>query len=424
MKLINIIKWITILSFSVLIWPTLIAWKIGRKLWTTEIPKKRKYIAIFFVALVGLFFQTTWSIAFSRSNEKRNSVEVSSLTPTPTAIIKKKYEKIEYKSSKLVDNLYYLYTGGDTSKVEVETVVKEIKTNDCKKSCNISLYDNKEALYLDLESMEISDIDKENEWRKKNYIFVADHLIGYLEFSTDSYISYYPYRDSLYNEIKGSSISSNPKPTMTPTIIQNEYKVVRVIDGDTIEIEGGKKVRYIGIDTPETVNPNTIIECFGKESSIKNTELVEGKVVRLEKDVSETDKYGRLLRYVYVGDVFVNDYLVRQGYANSYTYPPDVKYQSQFKEAETEAKNSNLGLWKSCPLGDSTTPKAIVSTVKTNVNATGCTIKGNISSKGEKIYHMIGQSYYDKTVIDINAGEKWFCSEKEAVSAGWRKSLR
>src|SRR3990167_1293984 len=81
-------------------------------------------------------------------------------------------------------------------------------------------------------------------------------------------------------------------------------KVVKVIDGDTIEIDGGARVRYIGIDTPETVSPTSAIECYGKESSNKNRELVEGKTVRLEKDVSEIDKYGRLLRYVYVGDIF------------------------------------------------------------------------------------------------------------------------
>lgn len=80
-------------------------------------------------------------------------------------------------------------------------------------------------------------------------------------------------------------------------------KVVRVIDGDTIEIEGGDRVRYIGIDTPETVDPRKPVQCYGQEASNKNKELVEGKTVELEKDVSETDKYGRLLRYVWLGDM-------------------------------------------------------------------------------------------------------------------------
>ena len=136
-------------------------------------------------------------------------------------------------------------------------------------------------------------------------------------------------------------------------------KVTRVIDGDTIEIEGGARVRYIGIDTPETVAPTSTIQCYGKEASNKNRELVEGKQVKLEKDVSETDRYGRLLRYVYVGDTFLNDYLVRQGFASAFSYPPDVKNQSQFTEAQTEARNNNRGLWGACSGSGLTQPKAI-----------------------------------------------------------------
>lgn len=127
------------------------------------------------------------------------------------------------------------------------------------------------------------------------------------------------------------------------------YLVIRVVDGDTIEIEGGQKVRYIGIDTPETVSPSKPVQCFGKEASEKNKELVLGKRVKLEKDISETDKYGRLLRYVWIDDIFVNDYLVRQGYASASTYPPDVKYSEQFVQAQQEAVGNNRGLWISCP---------------------------------------------------------------------------
>lgn len=123
------------------------------------------------------------------------------------------------------------------------------------------------------------------------------------------------------------------------------FKVASVVDGDTIKLENGQAVRYIGIDTPETVHPSKPVQCFGKEASAKNKELVLGKEVRLVKDVSETDKYGRILRYVYVGDTFINDYLVRNGYANSYSYPPDVKFQDQFKQAEEEARTNKRGLW-------------------------------------------------------------------------------
>lgn len=127
-------------------------------------------------------------------------------------------------------------------------------------------------------------------------------------------------------------------------------RITRVIDGDTIEIEGGARVRYIGMDAPESVDPRRSIQCFGAESSAKNKELTEGKLVRLEKDISETDRYGRLLRYVYVGDTMINLLLVREGYAHAATFPPDVKYQREFLDAEREARERKRGLWASCPV--------------------------------------------------------------------------
>ncbi len=202
--------------------------------------------------------------------------------------------------------------------------------------------------------------------------------------------------------------------------VKNEDKdlflVTRVVDGDTIEIEGGLKVRYIGVDTPETVHPNKEVECFGVEASNQNKFLVEGKMVRLEKDITDMDRYGRLLRYVYVGDVFVNLKLVQDGYAKSYTYAPDVKYQELFLEAQQKARSENKGLWGGC--GDK-----IVETEKENIvkveNSGDCNIKGNINSVGEKIYHLPNCASYNQTKIDEIRGEKWFCTEKEAVDAGW-----
>lgn len=132
------------------------------------------------------------------------------------------------------------------------------------------------------------------------------------------------------------------KPSQSSTGVS---KVARVIDGDTIKLESGETVRYIGIDTPETVDPRRPVGCFGKEASAKNKELVLGKEVRLVKDISETDKYQRLLRYVYAGDIFVNEYLVREGYARASSYPPDVKYQDLFRDAEREAREAKRGLW-------------------------------------------------------------------------------
>ncbi|MCL4367200.1 thermonuclease family protein [Patescibacteria group bacterium] len=133
------------------------------------------------------------------------------------------------------------------------------------------------------------------------------------------------------------------------------YLVSRVIDGDTIELSNGIKVRYIGIDAPETVDPRRPVGCFGREANQENKKLVEGKQVILKKDISEVDSFGRWLRYVYLPnnnqeDLFINDYLVRSGYAWAATYPPDVQFAPQFLEAEQYARVNSLGLWSKCSL--------------------------------------------------------------------------
>jgi len=133
--------------------------------------------------------------------------------------------------------------------------------------------------------------------------------------------------------------------------------VTKVVDGDTIVVSLGgnneQTVRLIGIDTPETVDPRRPVGCFGKEASNKAKELLSEKEIILQKDVSETDKYRRLLRYVFLplpdGRIlFANDYLVREGFAKVLTYPPDVKYNEQFRQAEREAREDNRGLWGKC----------------------------------------------------------------------------
>jgi micrococcal nuclease len=117
--------------------------------------------------------------------------------------------------------------------------------------------------------------------------------------------------------------------------------VTGVIDGDTIIIEGGYRLRYIGIDTPEIDG----LEPFAMEALEANRRLVEGKIVRLERDISQTDKYDRLLRYVYVDGMMVNAELVRLGLAEAKAYPPDTKYQEKLEKAEREAKQAGRGIW-------------------------------------------------------------------------------
>jgi micrococcal nuclease len=121
-----------------------------------------------------------------------------------------------------------------------------------------------------------------------------------------------------------------------------------VIDGDTIVVDDQIIVRYIGINSPETKDPRKPVECFGDDAYHKNKDLVEGKMVRLEKDVSNSDKYGRWLRYVWLNEKMINEELVLQGFAQIATYPPDVRYHDRLLSAEGKARQDSLGLWSKC----------------------------------------------------------------------------
>jgi micrococcal nuclease len=127
--------------------------------------------------------------------------------------------------------------------------------------------------------------------------------------------------------------------------------VTRVVDGDTVvvQVRGEEsRVRYIGIDTPDVVNLARPAECFGDEASDRNRELVEGKTVGLEMDVSETDRYGRLLRYVWLDGRMINAVLVEEGYATAERFPPDVKRAELLAGLEAAAQSAGLGLWGAC----------------------------------------------------------------------------
>jgi micrococcal nuclease len=132
------------------------------------------------------------------------------------------------------------------------------------------------------------------------------------------------------------------------------FSVVRVIDGDTIVVlVGGKNetVRLLGINTPETVDPRKSVECFGPEASEETKSLLNNRQVLLQNDPtqSDRDKYGRLLRYIFRDDgLFVDEYLVKEGFAYEYTYlGASYKYQAEFKADQKNAKLAGLGLWAS-----------------------------------------------------------------------------
>ena len=129
-------------------------------------------------------------------------------------------------------------------------------------------------------------------------------------------------------------------------------RVVRVVDGDTIRVllDGGRteRVRYIGIDTPESVKPGTPVQCFAKRASHFNASLVSGRQVMLKTDAEERDRYGRLLAYVYADGRFVNRELVARGYARTLTIPPNVAHADEFARLARRAREAGVGLWRAC----------------------------------------------------------------------------
>ncbi len=130
-----------------------------------------------------------------------------------------------------------------------------------------------------------------------------------------------------------------------------EADVMRVIDGDTIEVEVGGKtedVRYIGIDTPESAIPGEPVECFGKEAAAANERLVDGETVRLVFDAERRDHYGRLLAYVYAEETFVNGSLVERGFATTLEIEPNTARAEQLGRLEAEAGREGAGLWGAC----------------------------------------------------------------------------
>ena len=134
-------------------------------------------------------------------------------------------------------------------------------------------------------------------------------------------------------------------PEPSPQLHSPQRFCVRVIDGDTIELDGGERVRLLGVDTPETVDPRRPVQYFGKEASAFTRRMVEGKNVRLEEDQDTRDRYGRTLAYVYLQDgTFLNAEIVRQGYGHAYTRFP-FRYEQRFVQLERESRENSRGLW-------------------------------------------------------------------------------
>jgi len=220
--------------------------------------------------------------------------------------------------------------------------------------------------------------------------------------------------------------------------VVNKYKVTKVIDWDTIDILYNweeKRLRFIWMDTPEnTTLRYWYVECYGEESKDYLYNLLTWKEVTLEFDESQWDEdiYWRMLVYIFLDWVNINDKLIKEWYAFEYTYNKPYKYINTFKSSQAYAKDNLIWLWakSTCDwnrvikIENNTIPVPLVTEteeLKEVVTKEDCIIKWNISSKSkEKIYHRPWCQSYKQTKISVSKWERWFCTEQEAIDAGWR----
>lgn len=183
------------------------------------------------------------------------------------------------------------------------------------------------------------------------------------------------------------------------------FTVVEVIDGDTIKINDARVVRYISLDAAEKD------ECFSQEAKAINAELTLGKTVRLEMDTNEMDRFGRYLAYVYVQDetgkeVFVNQYLLGEGTAEFFLDTVNIRYQAILVQAAEQAHKEKRGLWSVC----APDPKV------------GCQIKGNLDRLDKRWYHLPSFRHYEQVIVNPEHGDRWFCTEEQAQTAGFKRA--
>jgi micrococcal nuclease len=198
-------------------------------------------------------------------------------------------------------------------------------------------------------------------------------------------------------------------------------KVEDVVDGDTIKVEvDGKRetVRFLLVDTPESVHPTKPVQPFSKEASKHIENMLNGSKVELELGIGERDKYGRLLAYVYADGKSVQESLLEKGLARvAYVFEPNTKYVEDYEKIQKQAQKEEVGIWslENYSQEDGYIPEETEPNEK--ITDSKCTIKGNINSSGEKIYHVESGRYYK-----ITKPEEWFCTEQEAIDSGFRKS--
>lgn len=184
------------------------------------------------------------------------------------------------------------------------------------------------------------------------------------------------------------------------------FLVTKVTDGDTIELDDGRIIRYLNLDTPELGLGEKPDQCFAQEAKKINEELVLGKKIRLELDVNEMDRFGRTLAYVFVDDLFVNEALLSRGAAEFQLDTVNLVHQPVLVAAAQKAHQDKIGRWNKC----APSPKA------------GCLVKGNLDKNDHRWYHLPDFRHYDQIVINPEESDRWFCTEAEAIEAGFKKA--
>ena len=226
-------------------------------------------------------------------------------------------------------------------------------------------------------------------------------------------------------------------------------RVLSVMDGITIEVEseGSKyRVRYLGVQVPEESAPGDGGPSVGRRALEFNRFLVLGRFVELWKGRNETGPEGNLLRYVYIDGEMVNKALITNGHATVSAFPSTFEFKSEFVLAQENARANRRGVWEAAkeegehqvsPLGTATPPAMFfggtLPAPPTGGSAVDCdysgtpdsVIKGNVDQRtGQHVYHVPGSMFYSTTVVDEAQGDRWFCTEVEAIEAGWKRSKR
>jgi endonuclease YncB( thermonuclease family) len=203
------------------------------------------------------------------------------------------------------------------------------------------------------------------------------------------------------------------------------HHVVHVVDGDTLDIEGARRIRLLRIDAPERGT------CYFEESTAALKALVEGKDIRIEKDVTGADRYDRLLRNLYLpserpeeDDIFVDQWLVERGFARVESIAPDTRDHDLLARAEASARAGKKGMWSSaCKYLAEYQSAASLREQGSEPPSASCIIKGNISEKGYgKQYFLEGCPNYNRIKVDPRKGEAFFCTEAAAQKAGFTRS--